>query len=268
MTVWYPIAAMTKAHVPVVVSGTGYELIAEIRKHPGLSTPSRPIWYWWEIRRSGRNVQLAPVGSEDHAKAPRYFTPLNPAAWPYALPSPVETLSPPEPNRQPPEPEDDTETGDGWPYPGLKLGCLVPPQSLKECEARLLRAIRTERSPAVEGLGLRRHAYSADIPREMAQIAMRFAAAERLRDGDDSASHEAVRSAWTPDRRDITDWVYCFTWLRGLRWQQRMILTLRAIDPPMSYTIIGGFKEIKLHPESVRLVYVGAVEKVYRRARR
>lgn len=264
MTAWYPIASMREPHTPVRVSGTGFELFAEIRQHPKLSQVGKPVWFWFEITKAGKLVALAPVGVQGD-RGPRLWQPLEPAQWPHELPNAVAGPVPPAPDDHPlpPEPDDGTTQGDGWPYPGLRLGALVPPVSLEECEARLLRAIRTMRSPAVAGIGGASD-YAGDIPREMIKIGLRFAELERVAEEGDNELR-AVRSAWAPTRRDMTDWLYAMDWLQGVNQRSRSILYLRSDDPPPSYTAIT--RHLGGTPQGIHQRYAATIEQVYRRVK-
>ena len=263
MSHWYPIATMKTAHVPVRIRRTGFEVLAEIRKHPRLSDVGRPVWWWYEIKPSGSLVALAAVGIEEETGWDAWQPP-DARHWPSPLPEPLSSQMGAVAWQSPPplpEPEDGTEQGDGWPYPGLRLGVLVPPRHLEECEARLLRAIRTMRSPAVAGI-VGASGYAGDIPRETIKIILQVAAAERVaEDGDNELA--AVRSAWAPTRRDITDWSYCAEWLNGVSKRARSVLYLRSDDPPPSYTEITRY--LGGSPQGMHQLYHSTVERIYRR---
>lgn len=279
---WYPITAMKVAHVPVWVSGPGFEVMAEIRRHAKLSKPGNPVWWWMEILKTGKTRELAAVGIADGdarrglRTAPVLFRPLDPSNWPHGLPAPVSVPLPAiaKPSSLPPEPEDGTIQGDDFPY-RMWLGSQVPPETLKECEARLLRALRTERSPAVSGIGNHASNFSADIPRQMAQIALSISNWERRTEErlanpgkTDWETHEAASSGWTPNRRDISDWDYCLDWLVALDFQEFLAIAMRSADPQWNYRLIGEDDRMKMAPDQVRWVYKRAIAKAFRRARR
>lgn len=267
MSNWYPIATMKTAHVPVRIRKTGFEVLAEIRKHPKLSDVGKPVWWWFEIKPTGSLVALAAVGIEQKMGWDAWQPP-NARQWASPLPEPLSSQVGAVAWQSPaplPEPEDGTTQGDGWPYPGLRLGVLVPPRHLEECEARLLRAIRTMRSPAVAGIG-GASGYAGDIPREMIKIGLQYAAHERAQDeikNGEAPSLDAVRSAWTPTRRDITDWNYCIDWLLGVSKRARSVLYLRSDDPPPSYTEIT--RHLGGSPQGMHQLYHSTVERIYRR---
>lgn len=273
---------MKHAHVPVWVSGPGFEVLAEIRRHPKLSQGGKTVWWWWEILKTGKTRELAAVGIADgDAKrsartAPTLFRPLDPSNWPHGLPAPVSVPYPPapEPSSLPAEPDDGVIQGDNFPFK-MWLGCQVPPETVKECEARLLRALRTERSHAVSGVGNRTSNFSADIPREMAQVALSVSNWERRQEeraanpkATDWETHEAASSGWTPNRRDLTDWDYCMDWLPPLSFQEFLAIAMRSADPIFTYKLIGADDRMKMSPDEVRGVYKRAVMKAFRRARR
>lgn len=236
---WYPIASMRRHRITVRVQGAGFECLAIVRDHP---TAKRPWWIVMTERATMDGVRmlpsepLAPYGVAAHVRAPMLWQPIAAGQWPDALPDPVRT--PPRPPGQhaaPPdaEPEDATQPGDGWPYPGLRLGQCTAPVSLEECEARLLRALRTSASRETGHVGLDRRATCSDL----IAIALKFAHFEAIMRGDVKPDTEAVRSGWTPLRRDIEDWTYALEWLRapGCGGIGQDVLMLRAADPPWSF---------------------------------
>lgn len=275
---WYPIATMRRHRITVRVQGAGYECLAIVRDHP---TAKRPWWLVMAERATfaGRHLlpvePLAPYGVAAHVRAPMLWQPLAAGHWPEPLPAPVRDAPRPPGQHPPPpdeEPEDPTQPGDGWPYPGLRLGQRVPPSSIEECEARLLRALRTSASRETGHVGLDRRATCADIPAEMIKIALKFAHWEAIMRGDVKPETHAVRSGWTPLRRDIEDWTYALEWLRapGCGGTGQEVLIMRAADPPWSFR--GAAERLstrrkRITGQAVHAAYWRVVEAAFEGAR-
>ncbi len=269
---WYPISTMRWARLPVRVQGHGFECAAVVRHHP----TAKVLW-WIALDAHMRPARpLAPYGADGDRAAPVLWQPLDAAGWPHPLPAAV--MAPPrEPGQRSalpePEPADQTQAGDGWPYPHLRLGQCVPPSSVDECEARLLRALRTSASRETGSVGLERRSTCADIPAEYVKIALRYERAEALRRGDYRPEPHAVRSGWTPLRRDIEDWVYALGWLDALPADDpsRRIFRMRAADPP--FTFRGIADELRrgrrgASAQALQVRYRAALARVFVSARR
>lgn len=249
--VWYPVAVdgrtQVPAHAPVLVSldGGGTVVVAEIRRHP----VRRAMWWWvqlgvWAGEGYGwartEAVRLEKVWHEPVSRfSPTAFRPLDVAAWRHPLPAPLDPVfganRPISPLSEPAESIDPHLASDGWPYPDIALGLGVP-RSSEECEARVLRAFRTSHAQSRVGHGS--GSTCADIPREMVLVALKLAEQERLaqeRERGIVQSLEAVRSGWTPTKRDLADWWVALGWLEGLAPRKVRIVGLRAADPPWSY---------------------------------
>jgi len=237
---WYPISTMRWARLPVRIQGPGYECLAVVREHPG----AKRLW-WLSLDVALRPVApIAPYAAPGDRAAPLLWQPPNAAIWPHPLPAPVQ-----EPPRDPgqhsapsePEPDDATQAGDGWPYPWLRLGQRVPPVSIEECEARILRALRTSRSRDTgPDVGHAPNTYCADIPREMLKAGRKLAWLEAVARGESWAiDTEAKRSAWSPLRRDREDEDYALVWIKGVVGLPRRVLGLRADDPVWSFRQIA-----------------------------
>ena len=265
---WYPISTMRWARLPVRIQGPGYECLAVVREHPG----AKRLW-WLSLDVALRPVApIAPYAAPGDRAAPLLWQPPNAAIWPHPLPAPVQ-----EPPRDPgqhsapsePEPDDATQAGDGWPYPWLRLGQRVPPVSIEECEARLLRALRTSASRETGSVGLAHRSTCADIPSEYVKIALEYERALAINRGDYKPDMHAVRSGWTPVRRDIEDWSYALGWLAVLAWDDPMrdVLEMRAADPPFSFRAIAelmpGRRRARASAQAIHAGYVAAVSRVF-----
>lgn len=285
-TPWYPIAAMRWAGLPVVVmlEKGGVAVLAVARKQ------TRPKGVWWyqlgswckeEYRWLKHDeIRLAPYGQSPPApNSPVAFRPVDPERWPHPLPAALdramgqnrpelEDRSAPEgvdPHQGSPDAclrQDDPEArlrqDDDWPHFGVRLTLGVP-ASLKECEARILRAFRTSNAQARVGHGA--GSFCNDIPSDMVKIALMTAARERemeeRREGKAPAL-DAVRSGWTPSERDLEDWWFALDWLNGLDRRSLKIVQLRAADPPWSFRQIKEKVRMKCH-KTVRVHYERAI---------
>lgn len=272
---WYPIAAMRWARLPVEIARAGYQ-------HAAIVLADKPSGrlHWYMVTPAGKiGDRFARYNVAADRSAPERWRPLAGHAWPHPLPEPIADMTsarPPGQHAAPPdaEPEDATTPGDGWPYPGLRLGQCVPPVSIAECEARLLRALRTSASRETGSVGLAHRSTCADIPSEYVKIALKHERAEALRLGLYSPETHAVRSGWTPLHRDIEDWAYALDWLAVLAWDDpvRRVLEMRAADPPFSFRGIaeqmtGRRRRMKTSAQALHAAYGRALTIAFERAR-
>lgn len=277
---FYPIETMRWANLPVVVTllggdrpmpadetRGGFEVLAIVRKHP-----RRKVWWWYQVGAWGgaghgwmRSEQIAldMVGrTPPSPKSPTAWRPLDVAAWPHPLPAPLDpSFGPKRPPTATPEAAEalDPHIGDdGWPYPGLVL-TLGTPASREECEARVLRAFRTSASAAGGGaIGHAARTMSADIPKEIILASIRLNEAWwSVHPDADGGVFEAVRSGWTPNKRDVGDWVTALGWLDYLEPRAVRVISLRAADPPFSFRQIA---------ERIRVSHHVTAKRIYERA--
>lgn len=264
---WFPLSAMRRRGVPVIIARPGYEHLAIVAE----DKPSRVLhWHMLHTRPRVRiGDRFARWGVAGDRCAPQAWRPVPGVPWPDPLPEPLAHWQPPrEPGQHSPppetEPDDPTQSGDGWPYPRLRLGERVPPVSIEECEARLLRALRTSASRETGSVGIAHRNTCADIPAEFVKIALRYEHAEALRRGDYSPETHAVRSGWTPVRRDIEDWLYALGWINGLHGRALRTLEMRAADPAFSFRAIAA--ALRISAQGAHDLYRGAVRRAYRTA--
>lgn len=274
---WYPIAAMRWPHEPVFVSlaAGGFHGIAEIRKHP-----RRKIWWWYQVGRvlddgwtRVSEMPLEMYGREPETDwSPVAFRPLDLSAWRHPLPEPLTPAlgpkRPPARTPEPPEGIDPHQGSDDWPYPGLRLGMCTAPSTREECEARILRAFRTSASRAGGRVGLGPSGFCADIPSDFIRIALKNGEAERLREERRlgiSQSAEALRSGWTPSKRDIDDWDYALGWLNSVDRASVDVVELRAADPPYSFRQIAG--RLRVPRPTIQNWYARAIDVAFASAR-
>lgn len=269
---WYPIAAMRWAGLPVIVALArgGTEIVAEIRKHP-----RRKTWCWYQLGSWGGEgygwmrsdvIELEFVNRETD-QSPVAFRPLDLSAWRHPLPEPLDSsfgasVAQCQPRLEAQEALDPHHGSDDWPYPGLRLGAEgAVPKSREECEARILRAFRTSHSSAGGFVGHMSSGTCADIPREQVQIALAHCNAERIREElrlGVAQPLNAVRSGWTPTKRDIGDWVQALQWLNSAEPRAVHVVELRAADPPWSFRQIAERMRLSSH-NTARRWYAAAV---------
>jgi len=277
---WYPIEAMRWVGLPVIVALArgGTEIVAEIRKHP-----RRKTWCWYQLGSWGGDsygwmrsdvIELEFVNRETE-HSPHAFRPLDAAAWKHPLPEPlapaVSLKRPPAATPEPQEALDPHHGSDDWPYPGLRLGAEgAVPKSREECEARILRAFRTSHSSAGGFVGHMSSGTCADIPREQVQIALAHCNAERIREElrlGVAQPLNAVRSGWTPTKRDIGDWVQALQWLNSADPADVHVVELRAADPPWSFRQIAERMRLASH-NTARRWYADAISHAFQSALR
>ncbi len=276
---YYPIEAMRWRHVTVEVTTAGG---AEVRARVERRADDRGHDWWFELRGEAK-VPLVRYRTSAGRWAPVLWRPIPGVLWPYELPAPAErtavqgaALGAPVDGRgrrwerPADEPLDPHRASDGWPYPGLVLGGRgVKPASAPEAEARLLRALRTSRMRDVVKDDIVRRTRSADIPAELARIWERHreyeALVEALREGRMPTDAAAVRSAWTPTRRDLGEWWDVIQWLRPLSGMQRDMFDKRSQDPPPSWAEIG--RAVGVERRRVAEVYAEAVDALFHVAR-
>ena len=241
-----------------------------------LNVESEPVYFetgagdllgFLKLHGRGENQKRVYRVRVDHSKTydlPDHFTPwtwrpVKPERWPAPLPEPVaqskKPKRPPEPHRGPPE---SREQMLWWESPDFRLGAPgEPPENLRECEARILRAWRTSDLLGRADQDRKHLRGSREAWPEDLRIAANFMEAMLKRDGrnarlreedytdfwtkaDKSDSRERpVR--WTPTRRDIGDIEPpgVLEWLRGLSPRDKAILNLRTDQPPFSWEEIA-----------------------------
>lgn len=142
---------------------------------------------------------------------------------------------------------------------GLRLGETgAPPQTIEECEERLLLGIRTMNSPGVvrrERLG-----YGSAWPPVLVEWADLIARSE------DKSDLRAARAPWAPTRRDLGDWDSAVGWLRGCNPDDWPLFEMRAANPRYSWRQIAETSDTAI--EAVKRYYRQALEGVFRESRR
>lgn len=259
---WYHPEALTRADVLVEVRLAGGAVVtAKVARH------ANGRWVWLEARTDapGGFALLVPWWAPGQRperlsrRAPAAWRPQAGVLWPDALPEriagPVYRAPPPAEVAIP----EGGEPADGWPHPGLRLGLKVPPDSLAECEARVLRGWRTMLAPGVVATG---------VGGEVDSVVLIQRAALRM-DADPEAhvdrSHiPDVAIAWTPDRRDLGDWEYAMAWTRCLDDRRRRVVAMRAAAPVYSWRQIG--ERMRLTQARVRQIYDASLIAMFKHA--
>lgn len=260
--VWYPIEFLSPAlhaRIKVRLCGGDWSGLGKIDRHP-----VNRRWMWYEWRDGlGEYAPLTPwrrLKPDDKPGVydPVGWAPLDASAWAGVLPpakigNPYRAIPPPPPIEIP------TPEGDGWPYPGLRLGQRVPPLSERETEARILRACRTGESQ--RHVGHAAGSIAADWPSEWyyigARIEARMQAEELKRQGRIETHVGTVRALWCPTRRDQGDWDYALAWLQGISSEEREVVSMRAANPPHSFVQIG--RALSVDPMTAGRKYKAAI---------
>ena len=257
-----------------------------------LTLDGLPVWFTTgggEVRghlkttRKGRRIyrvvldRVNTVDLPDHA-TPSLWRPISADAWPEPLPAPaVVMVAPARPVPILSEPEAFVESGEGWPYPNVRLGSAgEPPETERELEARILRALRTqdtmpqvirEKTTAWPGALIVR----ATAVRE-ALRASRNGRLSYLTDADhddiyiDRSDLEARPARWSPTPRDVSD--YAGNILRhAARWSrvQRRIAHRRSLNPPHSWRQIADLESTDT--TRIRQLYDSAMRLAWETAR-
>lgn len=258
----YPISTLDRPGTSVMLTVFGTEFVGDmIFSKSGLPQ--------YRVQNSlGETVKLSKFAQ------PSLWRPIG--DWPFELPEPaVETREKPSESRQATRNIDDTEHGDGWPYPHVKLGAPgEPPVSLEETEARLLRAIRT-----LDVIMRRPRQSESTWP---PSLIVRAKAVEKyirsqgrapgLRDDDydyfhvDHSELNAYPEHFIPTHRDVSDVDKgVFKWAGSDR-LFNLVLHMKAANPPFSLQQIAEREH--LHIDKVAKAYAQSLSHAFERARR
>ena len=209
---------------------------------------------------------------------PSLWRPLYPAKWPDDLPPPAVIQDSTGLN-MPTEPSPNSEPVgelDGWPYPELVL-TIGKPGSKQEAEARVLRAIRTQR--ALDRLEDRPTGSTLWPPALMFKARMVAKTLRNSRTGRlghltsddyddfhiDRSELRALPDLWIPTRRDIGDIEYgVLNWMTVLSKHQTHVVHLRAANPVYSWRAMSSYfgdSEV-----SIKRVYAESIKLLWKRA--
>ena len=272
---WYHLVRMQRRNQLVnVVTASGAHVQAMVARRPDDGNRD----WWFEVRGEAR-IPMVRHGATGGRFAPVMWRPRVGNIWRDPLGEPITFNIPRGPNfgvsrdgrgqpwrRDADDELDEHRASDGWPYPGLALGRVgEPPRNEQEAEARLLRALRTSRARDVVKDDIARRTRSSDIPVELQKAAERFAhaelLAEALREGRviDTA---AVRSGWTPTRRDLGEWWLVLAWMQRLSPLQRKLFEMRSADPPHGPRAMA--RAVGCSHTGIRDIYADAVIDLYK----
>jgi hypothetical protein len=233
---WYSISTLPENERVILRSGWG-----EATGWMSVSRRGRPVYY--RVGRDGRPEQLAAFAT------PSLWRPQNAATWPYELPEPATVQPEPDPPLVPPAAR---RKGVRLLLPGeLPLPTAIaysPPHriTLEECEARLLRALKTDR-------------YLPD--RERAQLRVRvFGLDTEPAPGDWPAG---ISTRWSPFPQDTQDYLVAMAWFAALTKRERMLIKQRAMG--WSFVRIGD--ERGRSDEWAKQQYLEALVRAWRSAR-
>jgi hypothetical protein len=202
------------------------------------------------VREPGRPTRCRYVDLPEHLEITRW-RPL--AGFPGPLPKPAHMVAdvrwqtPAEPPA-PPEQSDDLE----WPHDYS----AAPDISEREVEVRVLRGLRTMRSPHAVKDGRARNQVDSvlnNLLRQMGKIDY---------DHIDESYMAPAGVAWEPTRRDHGDWLTATGWWRQLSRTGREIVVFRSMNPPYSFQAIGDREGITR--EGARKRYRAAIERLVR----
>lgn len=264
----YPISSLDYEGVPVWFTVGDRELVGFIK-----------------FTRSGRRVFR--VGSlcksEDlptHAR-PSLWRPVDPNTWPDQLPEPatvrmsVEWQSETRANLAQIEPS--VRDMDRWPYPHIELGRAgVPPKSVEEAEARVLRALRCVdvlyRDPPERS----ETAWPHDLMVSAALLKKLLSSSRTgklpwLKDDDYRDVHIDVSdlsprpARWVPTRRDLSDVeAGCLSWTHCLTKKEHRLFRWRSDLPQWSFGQIAEMTRRDV--DEVQSAYKEACERIFKEA--
>ncbi|MFM2445582.1 MAG: hypothetical protein RI936_29 [Pseudomonadota bacterium] len=241
--------------VDIEISAAG----AHFAAHLGIDPGSRRL-AWLTRHWSGVAVILtpwrAPSAEAPPARYPTTWRPYPDVAFPAALPTPLakpRPRAPLTPDEAPPPPAE----GDGWPHPEIALG-LGAPASLAECEARVLRALRSVEAGPRVGHVVRRT--SGDYASEWHAILRRF----EDHDATDPSHIGPVRALFTPTRRDLADAEAALGWLFATCDADEVyVFRCRAADPAYSFAQIAERQGRWRRRSGVHAAYLAALARIF-----
>lgn len=203
-----------------------------------LSRRGRPIFY--RVGRDGRAEQL-----EAHA-APSLWRPQNAATWPWELPEravvqpePAPPLPPPSQRRKGIKLHLAGELPLPWAIEYAPAGKIT----LEHCEARLLRALKTDR-------------FLPD--RERAQMRVRVYGLETAPEPGDWP--KGIELRWAPFPEDSQDYLVAMRWYAVLDKRERTLVRERA----MGWSFLRMGDERGRSDEWARQQYIGALTRAWR----
>jgi hypothetical protein len=263
-----------------------------------LFVENTPVWWTLgqgevrgvlKITRRGNRIYRVVTGykrTEDlpeHAE-PMLWRPVDMRTWPEPLPPVAATVAPPSVELpKVSEPEEWAESGQGWPYPSLRLGGpREKPATIQEAEARILRCVRTydhlERVESDVVIGFPRKTWPGPlmVASQQRHEMLRSSRTGRIaqftaEDYDhfhvDRSELDARPLRWMPTARDIGDCeAGVIRWLDAVSHSDQRIIRLRSANPPFSWRLIADH-EGGTH-DKAKQRYADAMKQVYRRARR
>lgn len=230
---WFPISAFPSASargIPFEAATERAQFRCVLQADPA---SNRLRWFEWRAALGGW-APLVPFrrirrGDLPSRYEPRLWRPVPDQPWPVPLPEPVSISGTAriEPKRRPRARIDAGDVGEHADpmHDGLRIGDRVPPVCVKEAETRVLRALRTVRTPGVvTGTGPRMWGRDSVVVVE--------ASAYRVaRDPDAHVDAHAIDgngAAFHPEQRDLNDWLYALDWLRGVGADDERMLKQRA----------------------------------------
>lgn len=272
---WYPLSHLVPERhrgLRVMLRGPDWEAPGKVDRHP---ENRRWCWYQWRealgefvLLVPWRRPNLAVPGTNPNARPsvlePTAWAPIG--AWPERLPEPVGRYRyVPQPPAE--DPGTPPEESDGWPCPGMMLGKRVPPRSIEETEARILRGLRTM-DTLVRVENISGGSVASDWLPELYWVGAKCPLYQdeegRVVKLVDPNRIEDVRALWVSTLRDRTDWEFALDWWRRLDRRDREVIEMRAANPPYSFAGIG--LRFRVTPNTARRWYVDAIARAHRLA--
>jgi hypothetical protein len=259
----YPISTLDSESVDVWLTLGDREVVG----HVTFTKSGRPRY---RVRIDRRTVEDLPK----HA-TPALWRPIDPGDWPERLPEPAAlTRHQMRADPQPSEPEDFATEGDAWPYPGLRLGRPTDrPESAREAEARLLRALRTREHANYDPIKVQT-AWPGELFKSIEALNRWIASTKtkqlgHLRPDDyadiyiDASALEAVFIPFRPTHRDVSDFEngLPFRWLSSVPKKYVWLFDARSANPPKSWAWLAHGERVTVH--TLKKQYEDAVEALY-----
>lgn len=259
---WYRSAeGMPPLNVQVVVQWCGREFVA--KRHPN---PRRKNRIGWLVSTSEGPIFFPPRGlAEKLGEHPLLWRPIDESRWVYMLPEPVPISRPRASSPLPLAPP--AEKGETWWEDETQVSRSPEGSvSLREAEARVLRALRTMRAISFSGPSQKT---SADVLARISAAPLTFLLEE-------AQASESWSPRFEPSGRDLDDFLTASAWFQSLRSMRatgprpgyfnraQMALVLRSADPPWTWASIGD--KWGVSGERARQIYQASIKKVWEAA--
>jgi hypothetical protein len=251
---YYAVSDLNYDDLDVVVLTPGGEECVARRKTTWRRGQAATAWRMRiPVREPGRPTKRRYVNLPAHLEITRW-RPLDRSKFPGPLPTKPASMMPAIAWQSPAPPAVPQESTDplDWPHDYS----AAPNISGREVEVRVLRGLRTMRSPHAVKDGRARNQFDSvliNLLRQMGKLDHEHV---------DESYMAPAGVAWEPTRRDHSDWLTAAGWWRQLNRTERDIVELRSLNPPFSFQAIGDRAGITR--EGARKRYPTAIERVVR----